>query len=85
MGAKKRVQKIPSKMIIVCPHCSKGTKANVSIERCPQSYECPKCKKIVQKPISSCCVICAFSKNHELCPRTLYARAKVKNLEIRYN
>ncbi|MBM3247004.1 hypothetical protein FJZ17_00460 [Candidatus Pacearchaeota archaeon] len=83
MGAKKRVQKIAEYVILVCPHCKKGTKAHVDIENCPQSYTCPKCKQEVRKPVSECCVICAYSKNGKPCPRTLYMKAKVKNLEIR--
>lgn len=85
MGRKKSVQKIPNSVILVCPHCSKGTKANVSIENCPQFYVCPKCKQEVRRPMSQCCVICAFSKNRKPCPRTLYAEAKVRGLEIKYS
>ena len=84
MGRKKSVQKIPSSYILVCPHCSKSTKANVSKEYSPVKYECPKCKQVVERPLSQCCVICAYSKNRKPCPRALYMEATIKKLEIKY-
>lgn len=79
--AKKRVQKIPKTAMLTCPHCSKKSKALVSIDNCPQSFVCPKCNQEVRNPITQCCVICAYSKKK--CPRTLYMNAKVKGLELR--
>jgi len=79
--AKKRIQKIPKSVLLKCPHCSKKTKALVSMDNCPQSFVCPKCESLVTNPITQCCVICAFS--NKKCPRTLYMEAKVKGLEIR--
>lgn len=84
MGRKKSIQKIPNNLVLVCPHCGKSTKAHVSIENSPVKYECPKCKKIVERPLSQCCVICAYSKNKKPCPRVLYMEAKVKGYEIKY-
>ena len=81
--AKKSVQKIPSNVILICPHCKKGTTAKVSIDSSPQKYTCPKCKQEVVTPITSCCVICAFSKSGTKCPRELYMKAKVRGWEIR--
>lgn len=81
--AKKKVQKIPTKVILVCPHCKKGTKAIVSVEFSPQKYTCPKCKQEVLTPITSCCVVCAYSKSKTKYPRTLFMEAKAKNLEIK--
>lgn len=81
MGRKKRVVRIPECVILKCPHCGKGTKAKVSVEVCPQVFFCEKCKQEVRTPITSCCLICAFSKKK--CPRTLMAEARVKGLEIR--
>lgn len=83
MGAKRSVQKIPSKVILVCPYCKKGTTANVSIENSPQKYTCPKCNQEVRTPITSCCVICAFSKSGTKCPRELYMKAKVRGWKIK--
>lgn len=79
--AKKRVQRIPKNVLLKCPLCSEKSKAIVSIENCPQSFVCPKCNQEVKNPITSCCIICAFSGKK--CPRTLYMLAKVKGLEIR--
>lgn len=81
--AKKSVQKIPSKVVLVCPHCGKGTTASICIDYSPQKYTCPKCKQEVITPITSCCVICAFSKSGTKCPRELYMKAKVRGWEIR--
>jgi len=80
---KKKIQIIPKTVILVCPHCKKGTKANVSVAYSPVKYECPKCKQEVVAPITSCCVICAFSKSGTKCPRELYAKAKVRGYKIR--
>ena len=80
---KKRIQKIPSSIILVCPNCKKGTTAKVSTEYSPQKYECPKCKIEVRTPITSCCIICAFSKSGTKCPRELIMKAKIKGWEIR--
>lgn len=79
--AKKKIQKIPKTAMLQCPHCSKKSKALVSIDNCPQSFVCPKCNLEVKNPITQCCVICAYS--NKKCPRTLYMNAKVKGLELR--
>lgn len=79
--AKKRIQKIPKHVLLKCPYCSAKNKAIVDIENCPQSFTCPKCNQEVKNPLTSCCVICAFSDKK--CPRTLYMEAKVKGLELR--
>jgi hypothetical protein len=81
MGRKKSVQKIPKSALLKCPHCSKKTRAIVDVDNCPQKYICPKCKQEVRNPLTSCCVICAFS--NKKCPRTLFARARVKGWELR--
>ena len=81
MGRKKTSQKIPKSVMLTCPHCSEKSKAIVSIDNCPQSFTCPKCNQLVRNPLTSCCVICAFSGKK--CPRTLFAEAKVKGLELR--
>jgi hypothetical protein len=80
---KKSVQRIPKSVILICPHCGKGTTAKVCVEFSPQIYTCPKCKEEVRTPMHSCCVICAFSKSGTKCPRELYMKAKVKGWEIR--
>ncbi len=81
--AKKSVQKIPKSVILVCPHCKKGTSAKVCVDFSPQSYVCPKCKQEVKTPVSGCCVVCSFSKSGTKCPRELYMKAKVRGWEIR--
>jgi len=81
MGRRKRMIKIPEVVTIKCPHCGKGSRAKVSIEVCPQVFTCEKCKREVRAPINSCCLICAFSKTK--CPRSLWAEACVKGLEIK--
>lgn len=83
MGAKKSVQKIPKKVILICPHCKKGTTANVCVDFSPQKYECPKCKQEVVTPITSCCVVCAFSKSKTKCPRELYMKARARGWIIK--
>lgn len=79
--ARKRIMKIPKSVMLLCPHCKQKTKAMVSVDMCPQNYECPKCKQIVHTPIAECCVICAYSGKK--CPRTLLMHARAKGLELR--
>ena len=79
--AKKKIQKIPKNVLLKCPSCSQKNKAIVAIENCPQAFTCPKCSAEVRTPLTSCCIICAFSDKK--CPRTLFMEAKVKGLEIR--
>lgn len=81
MGRRKSVVRIPDIVTLKCPHCGKGSRAKVSIDVCPQAFTCDKCKQEVRTPITSCCLICAYSKTK--CPRTLLAEARVKGLEIR--
>jgi len=81
MGRQKRIAKIPKTVMLRCPHCAEKSKAKVSMDVCPQVYVCPKCNWEVRTPITSCCVICAFSGKK--CPRSLFSEAKVKGLEIR--
>jgi len=85
MGAKKRIQKIPEKIILVCPYCKKGTVAKVSLEFSPQKYECPKCRQEVRTPITECCIICSYSKSGTKCPRELYMKAKANNWTMRFD
>ncbi len=79
--AKKKIQKIPKNVLLVCPSCAGKNKAIVSIETSPQQFVCPKCDADVRTPLTQCCVICAFSGKK--CPRTLFMEARVKGLEIR--
>lgn len=81
MGRRKTSVKIPKNVMIKCPLCSEKSKAIVSIDNCPQSFTCPKCDQGVKNPLTSCCIICAFSGKK--CPRSLYMEARVKGLEIR--
>ena len=78
---RKKIQEIPKNVTIKCPFCLKSNRAIVSIDNCPQFFICPKCEKEVRNPLTSCCIICAFS--NKKCPRTLFAEAKVKGLELR--
>lgn len=81
MGRRKTSIKIPKNVMLLCPLCSKKSKAIVSIDNCPQSFICPKCEQEIRNPLTSCCVICAFSGKK--CPRTLMMEAKVKGLEMK--
>ena len=81
MGRKKTSVKIPKNVMLLCPLCSAKSKAIVDMDNCPQKYICPKCSGEVRNPLTSCCVICAFSGKK--CPRSLYMEARVKGLELR--
>lgn len=82
MGAKKRILKIPKRVTIKCPFCSKPNRVEVS-ENLINSLECKNksCKQTIKTPITQCCIICAFSKTK--CPYNLKVQAKAKGLELR--
>lgn len=82
MGRKKRFINIPKTAKIKCPACSKIRVRKVPIDSSPQYFECDKCGGRVQTPITSCCIICAFT-NKKCVPSTLI-EARAKNLEVRY-
>ncbi len=81
MGRKRKSIKIPKNVMLLCPLCSQKSRAIVNIDNCPQKFVCPKCNQEVRNPLTSCCVICAFSGKK--CPRSLYMEAKVRGLEMK--
>jgi peptide subunit release factor 1 (eRF1) len=81
MGARKRVQKIPQRVTLKCPKCHASNRVEVPLDRIINSFQCKNCKEEIRTPISSCCVICAFS--NKKCPTNLLIEAKAKNLEVR--
>ena len=83
MGAKKRIQKIPSKVTVKCPKCGKNNRLNVPQDRILNFFQCTSCKEITTTPIASCCIVCAFTKKK--CPINLKIEARAKGLELRYS
>jgi phage FluMu protein Com len=81
MGAKKRIQKIPKVVNVKCPKCSAINRLNVPADTLINFLQCRKCKEITTTPITSCCIICAFTKYK--CPTNLLIEAKAKGLEVR--
>ena len=81
MVSKKRIIKIPKVVSIKCLHCSVISKRKVPLDSSPQLFICDKCNREMRTPITSCCVICAFSGKK--CAPSLIMEAKVKGLEIR--
>jgi hypothetical protein len=80
MGARKRIQNIPKQYRLKCPLCN--TKTGIKAQdSSPGSFQCKKCKEIIQAPITKCCAICAFSTRK--CYPSLIMEAKIKGLEIR--
>jgi transcription elongation factor Elf1 len=82
MGRKKRVIRIPEQATIKCIHCGKKSRRKVPIDSSPQYFDCDKCGQRTQAPITSCCIICAFT--NKKCAPALLLEAKSKGLEIRY-
>jgi hypothetical protein len=79
--AKKRVVRIPKVASIKCSNCGFISKRKVPKDRSPGFFDCDKCNFRMQTPVSSCCIICAFTGKK--CTPTLLMEAKIKGLEIR--
>lgn len=80
--AKQRIIKIPKIVSITCPNCKKICKRKVPDDQSsPQVFDCDKCNTQTRTPITSCCIICAFT--NKKCPYSLKQKAKRKGLEIR--
>ena len=82
MGRKKQFIKIPEVASIKCPACGAKSKRKVPSDSSPQYFDCDKCNARTQTPITSCCIICAFTGKK--CIPSLKMEAKIKGLEMRY-
>ncbi len=82
MGRKKTFAKIPQVARIKCPHCDAISKRKVPLDASPQYFDCDKCGQRTVTPLTSCCVICAFTGKK--CVPSLMMEARAKGLEIRY-
>ena len=78
---KKRVINIPKNAKIKCPNCGFVRLRKIPIDNSPQYFDCDKCSYRLQTPITSCCIICAFT--NKKCVPTLLMEARAKNLEVR--
>jgi len=81
MGRKKTFVKIPKTASIKCIHCGAVSKIKVPIDFSPQYFDCDKCGQRTQTPVTSCCIICAFTGKK--CAPFLKMEANVKGLEVR--
>ena len=79
--ARKRVIKIPKLASIKCLHCGEISKRKVPMDSSPQYFDCDKCGQRTQTPITSCCIICAFTGKK--CAPSLLMEARAKGLEIK--
>ncbi|HLC31786.1 MAG TPA: hypothetical protein VJK51_03895 [Candidatus Nanoarchaeia archaeon] len=78
---RKRIQKIPKRVEIGCPHCAARLRFEVSAEKGVQTLVCSSCEQIIRTPITQCCIVCAFSDKQ--CPYSLVSEARVKGMELR--
>ena len=81
MGRKKTFLKVSSIAIIKCSQCQAISKRKVPVDSSPQYFDCDKCNFRMQTPITSCCVICAFTKTK--CAPALKMEASIKGIELR--
>jgi len=81
MGRKKQYLKIPKIAEMKCPNCSAVSRRKVPLDASPQFFDCDKCNAHIQTPVTSCCIICAFTDKK--CIPSLKMEAKIKNLEVR--
>jgi len=79
---RKRVIKIKENAKMKCPACQKISLRKVPKDASPQYFDCDKCKARTQAPITSCCIICAYT-NTKCIPSSLL-EAKTKGLEVKY-
>ena len=79
---RKRVLTIPENAKIRCPNCNTVSLRKVPIDSSPQYFDCDKCGNHIKTPITSCCIICAFT--NKKCVPTLLMQARAKNLEVKY-
>lgn len=80
--AKKRVIKIPINAKIKCPKCGSLSIRKVPLDSSPQYFDCDKCNERIQTPLTSCCIICAFT--NKKCVSSSLMEARAKGLEVRY-
>ncbi|MBS3089768.1 hypothetical protein J4461_02690 [Candidatus Pacearchaeota archaeon] len=78
MGRKKQFIKIPSLANIKCQHCGKKSRRKVPEDSSPPYFDCDKCGKRTSTPVTSCCIICAFTNTK--CVPSLVMEAKSKGL-----
>ncbi len=46
--------------IIKCPYCGFEKEETMPTDSCTSSYECTKCKKIMEPKEGDCCVFCTY-------------------------
>ncbi|MBM3232631.1 hypothetical protein FJZ18_00490 [Candidatus Pacearchaeota archaeon] len=78
---KKKYMKIPKVVFISCSNCGKRCKRRVPEDFSPGFFDCDNCSNRMNTPVSSCCIICAYTGKK--CAPTLIMEAKIKGLEIR--
>ncbi len=81
MGRKKTYINLPQVATIKCPLCGKMSKRKVPLDSSPMYFDCDKCGQRITTPITSCCIICAFTKKK--CAPSLFMEAKRKGIEVR--
>ena len=81
MGRKKTFIKIAKTANIKCNSCQAISKRKVPEDSSPQYFDCDKCHSRMQTPITSCCIICAYT--NAKCVPSLKMEAKIKGLELR--
>lgn len=81
MGRKKTFLKVAKTASIKCSNCQAVSKRKVPEDSSPQYFDCDKCNARIKTPITSCCIICAFTKTK--CVPALKMESSIKGLELR--
>lgn len=78
---RKRIQKIPKRVNLKCPLCSRTNQIDLGKTDSLVSFVCKGCEAENKVPMSQCCIICAYSEKK--CPYALKVEANAKNLQLR--
>jgi len=81
MGRKK-VIRIAKNAKIKCVNCETVSLRKIPENASPQYFDCDKCKTRMQAPLTSCCIICAYTGKK--CAPSSLLEAKIKDLEVKY-
>ena len=80
MGRKK-ILRLAKTAKIKCVNCAAFSVRKVPSDSSPMYFDCDKCNAHVTVPITSCCIICAYTDKK--CINALKMEAKIKGLELR--
>jgi hypothetical protein len=80
--SRRKFLKVPKTAIITCLSCGRKSKRRVPLDSSPMYFDCDKCNKRMNVPVTQCCIICAYTNKR--CVPSLKIMAMKKGLELKY-